>query len=145
MSPDGKRLVIGASGVTLWESAVANFVTIDGSDKNVKPGAFGYRIESATADGRVTVRIILNEEAVRSFGDAQLHLTKDGKTVLKTTLALQRAADNRSGTLELTLDKGTSEGELLLRSQPIAAAPAVKDFGGFRLSVKHLLGSEPSK
>jgi WD40 repeat protein len=71
-SSDGKRLVVGASGVILWESADANFVTIDGSDGTVKPGDFGYRIGTATADGRGPVRISLNEEAVRSFGGAQL-------------------------------------------------------------------------
>lgn len=120
--------------------ADANHVPLDGSDKTVNPADFGYRIEFTRSNSRVDVRIFLTAPAAKSFTDGRLQLTKNGISVVDTVVGLQKRNHDAEGVLELRLDMGMiDDGELILWAAPIERQPIIKNFGGFRISIKQLL------
>jgi hypothetical protein len=130
-------LALGALAQNAWADAF--LVPLDGSDKTLKPSDFGYKIDTFTVNRRVVIQIVLTEDAARSFGSGQLKLTNAGETVVETTLGLD-SAGAKKGLLKVTLDpKAVDGGELVIWSRPIEGQPPLKNFGGFRLSIKMLL------
>ena len=119
--------------------ADAVFVTLDGSDKSVKPSDYGYKIDMFTVNRHVIIQIVLTEDATKQFGHGDLALTKDGEAVVETTLGLDDGGAKR-GLLKITLDpQAIDGGELTIWSGPINEKPSFPNFGGFRLSIKTLL------
>jgi len=91
---------------------------------------------------RVEIYIELTPDAAKEFGSGELTLTKGGKTVVETLVALAKD-DKGKGTLKIALDREAVDGgELLIWSGHIKDAPPVKNFGGFRLSIADLLAGE---
>jgi hypothetical protein len=123
-------------------------VPLDGSDTVLKPSDFGYQINKLTHGGQVHLYFTLNEEAAKSFRGARLRLAKGGKTVVETTAGFadtiigrgRYSAGSRGKHLMLTLDpRAIDDGELVIVSGEVKGQPRVKDFGGFRFSMKKLL------
>jgi hypothetical protein len=133
--------VLVLSAVIPIARADAVLIPLDGSDKAVKPSDFGYKIVTFTANRRVIIQIVLTEDAAKSFGSGQLTLTKAGETVVETTLGLD-SAGAKKGLLKVTLDpQAIDGGELVIWSGFIQGQPPLKNFGGFRLSIKTLLAN----
>ena len=120
--------------------ADANLVPLDGSQEGIKPSDFGYRIETDTTGKHVTVVFFLNPAAAKSFGHADLSLTKAGNTVVEATLGLTLDGD-KGGRLSLKFDpQSIDDGELMIWSDQIEGHFAgVRDFAGFRVSIEKLL------
>src|SRR5262249_13382027 len=93
--------VLVLCAVTPGARADLHLVALDGSDKTVKPEQFGYKgdmYRSGKGNKCLTIRLVLTEEAARSFRFGQLTLTKGEQTVVETTLGLigiQKTADNK--------------------------------------------------
>jgi hypothetical protein len=126
--------------VTSRAMADAVLISLDGSDKSVKPADFGYQINTLMVNRQAVIRILLSEDAAKSFGFGRLTLTKGTKAVVETTLGLDGHADAKKGVLTLKLDPESIDGgELILWSADIKGQPPVHNFGGFRLSIQTLL------
>jgi WD40 repeat protein len=118
-------------------SAETFLVPIDGSDPNFKADQFGYRVTVQEIDSKSRFRIELDEAATRSFRSAVLSLRGTDMEVLRSNLGIVR--DKAKGFLEFEFDrKMIEDGKLTIHSQPIKGRPAVKDFGGFTLSLDEL-------
>jgi hypothetical protein len=121
-------------------------VPLDGSDKNVNPADFGYRIEVSDADFLARIKLVLTAPAAKSFGSGYLELRKNGETALVTMVGLQRRGGNEGGTIELKFDlRLLDDGELTLYTAPMEGQPLTKNFGGFRMSLKKLLETAANK
>jgi hypothetical protein len=119
--------------------ADAVLVPLDGSNKTVKPSDFGYDIDVSSTNRRAIIQIVLTKEAAKSFGHGSLKLTKSDETIVETTLGLDYAGDEK-GLLKITLDdRAIDGGELIIWSGLIQGQPFLRNFGGFRLSIKTLL------
>ncbi len=120
--------------------ADANLITLGGKDS--KPADFGYSIHRVESGKMVTITLELTPPAAKAFGGGELTLTRDGKTIVETNVALGK--DNTGkGTLKFTLDpQAVDGGELLIWSGFIEGAPPIINFGGFRLSIATLLSRE---
>jgi hypothetical protein len=126
--------------VTSRAMADAVLIPLDGSDKSVKPADFGYQVNMSIVNRQAVIRILLSEDAAKSFGFGRLTLTKGHKAVVETTLGLDRHADGKKGVLTLKLDAESIDGgELILWSADIKGQPPVINFGGFRLSIQTVL------
>src|SRR5688572_17192450 len=82
--------MVALYAVTPQALADAFLVSLDGSDINAKPADFGYTVDLGTVNGQVVLTIFLNEDAAKSFGSAELKLTKGTKVVVESTFGLAR-------------------------------------------------------
>lgn len=138
--------VLNALALSAW--ADANFVAIDGSNPYLRAADFGYRIDVAAQGPHVIVRVILDVKAAKGFQNADLKLSKTDKTVVETTLALL-PGDGEPGANPLKSDKkhlkwtvdtqAADDGLLEISSAWIDGQPPIKNFAGFRLSMKTLI------
>jgi hypothetical protein len=120
--------------------ADANYLPLDGSNKNIKPSDFGYKIKTSTVNGQVVVEISLAAKAVKSFDSAELTLTKGSKTVVEATCGLVRLPDGKTGIMKLTLNPQVIDGGYLtISSAPIEGVVPARNFAGFRVSIERLL------
>src|SRR6516165_3841891 len=73
--------------VTPSVRADLHLVALDGSDKTVKPEEYGYKVDmyrSGKGNKCLTIRLVLTEEAARSFRFGRLTLTKGEQTIVET-------------------------------------------------------------
>jgi hypothetical protein len=119
--------------------ADANLVVLTG--KGAKPSTFGYAFRAVEHGKKVTVYLELTPAAAKAFGHGELHLMKGGQTVLETTVTISKDAKG-NGILKLTIDPhAVNGGELVIWSGHIDGAPAVVNFGGFRISIADLMAA----
>src|SRR5436190_2046803 len=117
----------------------ANLVPLDGSRTGIKPSDFGYRIETNITDQHVNISFILSSAAAKSFGHADLSLTRAGKTLVETQLGLTLVGE-KEGRMSLKLARqSVDDRELVIWSDWIEGAPAVRNFAGFRVSIAKLV------
>ena len=137
-------LLLYVTSATPRARADAYLVPLDGSQPDVKPADFGYQIETQIRGRHVDIYLTLSPAAAKSFGHADLSLSKAGATVLEATLGLERDPDH-GGRMKLTLDPQTIDsGELIILSghiqgEPVSATSTIRNFGGFRISIAKLL------
>lgn len=115
------------------------FIPIDGSDKAFKAESWGYKITSKpVADSRFLVVVELDEEAARSFREAELHLTKKGKKIFCSHVGIVRG--DKTSRIHIDFDRDVIDGGvLLIHSDPIKDRVIVFNFGGFEISLDHLV------
>jgi RNA polymerase sigma factor (sigma-70 family) len=124
--------------------ADTSLVAIDGSNPNVKLDDFGYRINVHQAETQVSISITLQPKAAKSYVAGRLTMMRGQQAIAEIDVGLER--DGESRRLDVTFDPRTiDDGELIIRSRPIEGFPALKNFSGFRLSIRKLLESTKTK
>jgi hypothetical protein len=131
--------------LAIWGSATPppgalRFVPIDGSDPRHGAPAFGYRVKVVPTGARCYVTVALDAAAAKRFLGARLALYRGADLLVESHPALERTQDGKAEVLFFAFDpRVVTGGELLIRSTAIPGRVAVKDFGGFTLSVRRLL------
>ena len=80
------------------------------------------------------IRLVLTEEAAKSFRFGRLTLTKGEQTVVETTLGLegiQKASDSKRLLTVTFLAGAVDDGELVIWSDAIKGQPLHQGWGGF--------------
>jgi hypothetical protein len=120
--------------------AEPTFLPIDGSDPRYAAKDFGYEVKVLATGSRFYVTISLDEAAARSFLGARLALYQGSNLLVEARPGLEQDDPGPGRVLFFALDpRVITGGELVIRSKAIRGRAAVKDFGGFTLSVKRLL------
>ena len=118
----------------------AYHVPLDGSDRFNKPADFGYKVDAVIAGKKVTVRIELNEDALKAFQSASITLTWKGRHVSDRPLKVERAIGGKGGVIRFVLERSAvAGGHITIWSDMVKGQPPRRNFGGFYLSVEALL------
>lgn len=137
-----RPILLAASLVLTANVALADANLISLTGKGSKPAEFGYSVRTVEAGKRVEIYLELTPDAAKEFGSGELTLTKSGKTVVETSVALTKDEKGK-GTLKIAFDREAVDGgELIIWSGHIKDAPPVANFGGFRFSIADLLARE---
>jgi hypothetical protein len=118
----------------------AYHVPLDGSDRFNKAADFGYKVDAVANGKKVTVRIELNEDALKAFQSANITLTGKGGHVSDRPLKVERAIGGKGGVIKFVLDRNAVDGgHITIWSDTVKGQPIRRNFGGFSLSVEALL------